>query len=171
MPRPAPERLEHASQVDLAPVIAPDLSDLLVSLERLVRWADSPSSRWTLMHAVDFPVDDVAVFLVVNQLVYCGAMRPTELADALGMGRPNISRLSARAADLGLVVKIADPNDDRGVLIALSEEGRRIGDAIIAFLRRGLVELLSAWPEGDVAAFRELVGRYVSDVERAYPAR
>lgn len=66
------------------------------------------------MKAIAFPVDDVSMFLVVNQLAYRGALRPTDIADALGLGRPNISRVAARLADERLIVRVADPGDERG---------------------------------------------------------
>ena len=71
---------------DCAPVLDADPLDLRISLASIIHWADSHEVRVRLMRDVAFPVDDLPMFLVVNQLAHRGAMRPTDLALVLGTG-------------------------------------------------------------------------------------
>lgn len=167
MPRPSPDNLVAPDEVDPRPLV--EASEFTGVLERLVRWSDSPASRRKIMAMIDFPVDEVPIFLIVNQLVYRGAMRPKDLADALGMGRPNITKLSSRACDLGLVARVAEPGDERAIRLVLTAEGRRLGAQIVDSLRLGLADLLSSWSARDAAALQNLLTRYVDGIEQAYP--
>lgn len=101
--------------------------DLRLSLTSIVHWADSTPVRREVMEAVAFPHEDMGMFLVVNQLTYTGAMRPAELVQVLGGTPTNMSKIVGRLVEAGLVVRVAAPDDDRGVLVALTEGGREIG--------------------------------------------
>ncbi|MFD0658240.1 MarR family winged helix-turn-helix transcriptional regulator [Thermocatellispora tengchongensis] len=111
--------------VDLSPVIEPDPLDPRVSLTSIIHWADSHSVRLAVMKAVDFPVNDLPMFLVVNQLSYRGALRPSELAQTLGTGRANLSKIANRLVEAGLIVRVPEPSDERSVLLALTPAAGR----------------------------------------------
>ncbi|WP_188192043.1 MarR family winged helix-turn-helix transcriptional regulator [Nonomuraea sp. SYSU D8015] len=145
--------------IDLTPVIAPDLLDLRVSIASIVHWADSHSVRLALMDAVDFPVNDVPMFLVVNQLSYRGAMRPSDLALALGTGRANLTKIAHRLDDAGLIVRVREPSDERSVLLALTPRGREIGQRIMEYNQQGLESLLADWSDEDVRTLKRLLAR------------
>ena len=162
MPRPGPERLTPADEVDCAPLVSSDPRDLLVNLEAMIRWADSATHRRELMAAVDFPLDDVSAFLTLNQLVYRGATRPTDIADALGIGRPNVSRIASRLVQAGLIVRIADPHDERGILLALSVRGRVYAERIMAIASGRTQWVLAAWSQADADEFKALFARFVA---------
>ena len=162
MPRPGPERLTPAEEVDCAPLVSSDPRDLLVNLEAMIRWADSVTHRHELMAAIDFPLDDVSAFLTVNQLVYRGALRPTAIADALGIGRPNVSRIASRLVAEGLIVRIADPHDERGILLALSERGRVYAERIVAIASGRIRWVLSAWSPAEAEDLTELFARFAA---------
>lgn len=161
MPRPAPERLTPADEVDCLPLVSRDPEDLLVNLEAMVRWADSARMRREIMAAIDFPIDDVSAFLTLNQLVYRGATRPTDIADALGIGRPNVSRIAGRLVDQGLIVRVADPQDERGILLALSTSGRVYAERIAAIAEGRVRAALRTWTATDAAQLTALFARFV----------
>jgi DNA-binding MarR family transcriptional regulator len=167
VPRPGPERLTPADEVDCSPLVSADPRDLLVNLEAMIRWADSATHRRHLMEAIDFPVDDVSAFLTLNQLVYHGATRPTDIADALGIGRPNVSRIAAKLVEEGLIVRIADPHDERGILLALSPSGRVYAERIIAIAEGRTRWVLSTWSPADAGALAELFARFAASTIRA----
>lgn len=144
---------------DLGPVIAADPLDLRISVSSIVHWADSHEVRRRVMTAVDFPIDDMAMFLVVNQVSYRGAMRPSALSAALGTGRANITKITHRLVAAGLVERVPEPGDDRSVLIALTAEGRRIGERIMANAGATFREVLAGWDAADVEALRRLLAR------------
>ena len=170
MPRPGPERLTPADAVDCAPLVPSDPRDLLVNLEAMIRWADSVAHRRELMAAIDFPLDDVSAFLTLNQLAYHGATRPTDIADALGIGRPNVSRIASRLVIEGLIVRIADPRDERGILLALSERGRVYATRIIAIASARTQWVLSAWSPAEAEELKTLFARFAaSTIEGSAP--
>ncbi|WP_431277951.1 MarR family winged helix-turn-helix transcriptional regulator [Leifsonia poae] len=148
---------------DLSPVIDADPLDLRVSLSSIVHWADSYEVRRRLMDAIDFPVDDMAMFLVVNQLSYRGAMRPSDLALMLGTGRANLTKIAHRLTDEGLVVRVPAPGDDRGVLIALTPAGRQLGERIMATNLRTFASAFAAWSEEDLATLKRMLARVARD--------
>ncbi|WP_432989574.1 MarR family winged helix-turn-helix transcriptional regulator [Dactylosporangium sp. CA-233914] len=159
MPRPAAHELASAGSVDLSPARRVDPGGLLASLGAIVHWSDSHDVRVSTMKAAGFPVDDVVLFLAVNQLAYRGALRPTELARALGTGRSNMTKITRRLEEADLILRTADPADDRGVLIALSSRGRDIGEKIIGHAEQRLRESLDDWPRADREELRRLLAK------------
>lgn len=164
MPRPPIGELVDAGEMDLAPVLEPDPLDLRVSLLALSRWGDSEHVRRMVMAAVDFPTDDVQAFLAVNQLTLRGALRATELAEALQTGRSNLSKIARRLAELGLAARTADPGDERGVLIALTPTGRAVGRRIVDYTGSRLRQTLADWDEDEVLQFQRLLAKFVTSM-------
>ncbi|SEH01103.1 DNA-binding transcriptional regulator, MarR family [Nonomuraea solani] len=156
-------RARRGEDADLSPVIKPDPLDPRVSLSTIIHWADSHAVRVDLMTAVEFPVDDVPMFLVVNQLSYRGAMRPSDLALALGTGRANLTKIAHRLHDAGLIVRVPEPSDERGVLLALTPQGREIGERIMERVQRDLESALADWSEEDVTTLKGLLARLARD--------
>ena len=147
------------ASADLSPVIGADPLDLRLSLASIVHWADSTGVRRDVMARVAFPVDDMGMFLVVNQLSYNGAMRPVDLSLALGMTPTNMSKIVGRLVQAGLTVRVAAPDDDRGVLVALTDEGRRIGERIMATAETNMRALLSDWSPAEIEDLRRMMAR------------
>jgi len=147
------------ASADLSPVIVPDPLDLRLSLASIVHWADSTGVRRDVMARVAFPVDDMGMFLVVNQLSYNGAMRPVDLSLALGQTATNMSKIVGRLVSAGLVVRVAAPDDDRGVLVALTDEGRRIGERIMSTAESNMSTLLADWSPAEIEDLRRMMAR------------
>lgn len=61
--------------------------------------------------------------VVVDQL---GAPRLTDLAAALGVGLPSVSRLCDRLVTAGLLTRSVNPRNRREVLVALTPQARRL---------------------------------------------
>src|SRR5512144_406826 len=61
--------------------------------------------------------------VVVDQL---GAPRLTDVATALGVGLPSVSRLCDRLASTGLLTRSVNPDSRREVLVALTPRARRL---------------------------------------------
>ncbi|WP_353808250.1 MarR family winged helix-turn-helix transcriptional regulator [Agromyces sp. SYSU T00194] len=161
MPRPHATQLASIDAVDRSPVAPTDPDDLLGILERMIRQANSSRLRRAIMAEVGFPVDDIPTFLALNQLSLHGAMRPTDLAEGLETGRANVTKIVARLAGVGLVERVADPADARGVIIALTPAGRALAARVVAVQERTIAETLAGWPAADVDAFRALTRRWV----------
>jgi DNA-binding MarR family transcriptional regulator len=151
--------VDPGASADLSPVIGTDPLDLRLSLASIVHWADSTAVRRDVMTKVAFPIDDMGMFLVVNQLSYNGAMRPVELSLALGMTPTNMSKIVGRLVQAGLTVRVAAPDDDRGVLVALTDEGRRIGERIMATAESNMEALLADWSSAELDDLRRMMAR------------
>jgi DNA-binding MarR family transcriptional regulator len=151
--------VDPGASADLSPVIGDDPLDLRLSLASIVHWADSTGVRRDVMTKVAFPVDDMGMFLVVNQLSYNGAMRPVELSLALGQTPTNMSKIVGRLVQAGLTVRVAAPDDDRGVLVALTDEGRRIGERIMATAESNMETLLADWSPAELDDLRRMMAR------------
>ncbi len=149
-----------ASEVQLASLLPPDPLDLRGSVTSLVHWADSREVRLTVMDAVGFPFDDIPMFLVVNQLTYRGALRPTDLASVLGTTKANISKIVRRLEDAGLVARVDSPYDERSVLVALTPAGREIGIRIIDGAAEKFADTFATWAPEDVETFRRLLAQF-----------
>ena len=156
---------------DLRPVIVPEPDDLRISITSIVHWADSTPLRREVMAAVDFPYDDLGMFLVVNQLTYNGAMRPSTLVQVLGGTATNMSKIVGRLVDADLAVRVAAPDDDRGVLVALTGSGREIGERIVARATQSIAAALADWPPEDVATLTRLLARFATMAAEPRPAR
>jgi DNA-binding MarR family transcriptional regulator len=68
----------------------------------------------------------VAEWVVLRVLHERSPMAPHELADALGLTRGAISRLSVRLLGKGLLRRESDPNDGRAWRFFLPEEGKAL---------------------------------------------
>lgn len=161
--------VEHPD-IDRSPVIVPEPFDLRVSLTSIVHWADSTALRNRVMRASEFPVDDLPMFLVVNQLTYNGAMRPSEIAAALGMSRTNVSKVVKRLEEAELAVRVADEDDERSVRVALTESGRAQGRRILAVGDTNFARAVEDWSAEDLDDLKRMMARLARSIvlETAY---
>lgn len=131
-----------------------------LSLASVVHWADSREVREWFMQRVAFPTSDVLAFLVVNQLAYRGALRPTDLASTLGTGRANVTKIVARLEPLGLVTRVPSPVDERSVLVALTAAGREMGARILAVAEDHFRTAVEGWPDDEIETLRRVMARF-----------
>ena len=158
-------RLESLSAEDLAPLVGADRPTFQSALQALVAWGTSRNFRQQVMADSAFPMpDDLPAFLVVNQLVYRGAATPTDLADAIDTGRPNVSKIVTRLEEAGLVFRATDPRDNRGVVIGLTRQGRAVGRRIVAAVSRD-EHNLAGWTPEEFAALERLVIKLAATID------
>jgi DNA-binding MarR family transcriptional regulator len=155
-----PGNVGRPSGPDISPVLSQDPYDLRLSIASIIHWADSRDLRLQVMDKIAFPVGDVFMFLVVNQLAYRGALRPTDLASTLGTGRANVSKIVGRLETIGLVSRVPSPADERSVLVALTAAGRAYGERIMRVAQDNLLEVIAGWDDQDVETLRRLVARF-----------
>ena len=81
-----------------------------------------------------------------------GPLAPSQLAERERIKRPTATRILARLAEAGLVVRIPDPSDGRSAIVSISSDGRallrRLRQRKTAYLAKRLREL----PDQDVRA-------------------
>ncbi|PAU67948.1 MarR family winged helix-turn-helix transcriptional regulator [Bifidobacterium criceti] len=75
---------------------------------------------------------------VLRELAFQGPRTPSQLAEAMGATSGRISTILSGLTKKGWIVRTADPQDRRSVVVALSDDGRRVarehGDELIARL-------------------------------------
>lgn len=84
-----------------------------LSLETLAPWDIAPSHSRAL-----------------SALTRHGVMRLSELSDHLHIAARSTTEVVDALQERGLVERRPDPNDRRATLVALTEEGTRVGEAI-----------------------------------------
>ncbi|WP_052460627.1 MarR family transcriptional regulator [Microbacterium gorillae] len=154
------------SSEDRASLVAPDGFE--ASVESLVVWANSASLRQKLMAAIEFPLpDDLLAFLLLNQLVYRGAGRATDMAEAIQTSTSNVTKVVRRLEDAGLVTRGPNPEDDRAIVIALTEQGRLAGHKIITQMDALYGASFADWDAADRADFQRLAIKFARSLDTA----
>jgi DNA-binding MarR family transcriptional regulator len=92
-------------------------------------------------------------------------MTPGELTRALVVTPGNVTGIVRRLGRLGLVARRTVPEDRRAVRVVLTAAGRAALDGRLPGHRREIVDLLSSFPDRDLAALRELLGTLARDLE------
>lgn len=161
----SPEARPLGSQ-DFKPLVGADGPDLATAFQAIVTWATSTAFRETLMKESGFPLEgDLPAFLLVNQLIYRGAARPTDLADAIQTGRSNVSKIVRRLEEAGLVTRGRDPRDDRGVVVALTPGGREAAGRIIVLGLADPRNVIARWSEREVATLERLLISLATEID------
>ena len=140
-------------------------SDLSKALQALVTSMNSTAVREWILVQSNFPLADMPAFLIVNQLIYRGTARPTDMADAIGTGRSNVSKIVRRLEVTGLVGRMPDPDDGRYSVIGLTRQGREIADRIVAVTNGAYELIFDDWDDADFDQLETLVVRLVANID------
>ncbi|QLD12755.1 MarR family winged helix-turn-helix transcriptional regulator [Microbacterium oleivorans] len=165
MPRPDQLKLDPIDGADLSALSGAEPDGLIGLIESVIRLANSGHVRQTLMRLSGFPAEDIPAFLALNQLVLHGALRPTDLAEQLDTGRSNATKIVERLQAMDLVLRLPDPEDARGVLVALSPHGRAIGRRLVDTNQSMLDRLSADWHPDDIPTFQRLLRQLISGYE------
>lgn len=94
----------------------------------------------------ELSVQDYPVLVFLNEAAD-GQLRPFELARELGVEKSRLSHHLARLAERGLVVREQCPTDRRGLLISITDRGRRALEAAapghVAAVREAFIDRLT----------------------------
>ncbi|MFI8930529.1 MarR family winged helix-turn-helix transcriptional regulator [Streptomyces sp. NPDC053474] len=94
-------------------------------------------------------------------------LRPGELAERCHLSSGGTSNIIRRMAESGYVVREADLHDGRGSWAQLTEEGRRVVDAVRRAADAVYDELLRPLPGGAVDALSGLISLVAAALEQA----
>ena len=113
------------------------------------------------------PEMEPAAYAILTLLQREGALRATDIALRIGVGKPSISRQLGGLERLGLVSRRLDPDDARSQRILLTQLGEhRLADAQ-AKRHTAFAELMQGWEREDVdqlgALISQLIGTYARD--------
>lgn len=125
----------------LAPEVAATAADLRLVLGRIVR-------RLRTVGADGLTASQLSALVHLEEH---GALRLGELARREGVRPPTATRLVDPLVERGLVTRSPDPDDARGVLLALTRPGRRLLATTRAGRTAELARALSRLPAADHA--------------------
>lgn len=91
--------------------------DLIIAVEHLVRHVRQTARAGGL---------STAASSALSRLSRDGSQRLTDLARAEGVSQPNMTQLVTRMERAGLVRRVADASDGRGVLVEVTEAGSEV---------------------------------------------
>ncbi|CAN5150163.1 hypothetical protein BH11ACT2_BH11ACT2_14100 [soil metagenome] len=109
------------------------------------------SHRFQALHAtrIDNGLDTVA-----NSALYLlctdGPSRPSAIADYLGTGRANASKVINRLETLGYVAKSPDPADSRASIVALTSSGFEVSRDVIRVGDDMMREITADWSPDEI---------------------
>ena len=89
----------------------------------------------------------------------------TGIAERLRMDQPRVSRLVAEAIDKGLLDRLADQNDGRRSLLALTNAGRDVLNGLRRNRRFQFEQAMGDWHPAERATFAELLTRFVAALD------
>ena len=136
------------------------LGELEVELTRLLRRARSAQQRTAAQVHPDLDSAGYAVLVTVRELSQSsGGARGGEVSDALGLHKSTTSRNLTTLEALGLVERIADPQDARALQVRLTAEGAEALERSFAGRRERLRTRLESWDQADIAALAGLLRR------------
>jgi len=100
--------------------------------------------------------------LVLATLDRQGPKRVSELADIAHVAQPTMTTLLRKMADDGVVSRESDPDDQRAVLIGLTDAGR----GLVRQVRAAREQLLDARLAGLAEADREAIARAIPALDK-----
>jgi len=141
-------------------------TDLSIALQALVTAMNSTAVRESILLQSGFPLPgDMPAFLLLNQLIYRTTARPTDMADAIGTGRSNVSKIVRRLEGAGLVGRMPDPEDGRQSVVGLTPAGRNVAERIVAVSREAYELIFLDWSDVDFDQLETLVVRLVASID------
>ncbi|MFJ9565161.1 MarR family winged helix-turn-helix transcriptional regulator [Streptomyces fuscichromogenes] len=96
------------------------------------------------------------------RLAVRGPLKPSQLAAELATGRSNISKVTARLEDSGLIARTSDPDDRRGVLVALTPDGQAVAQRLFDAGDRMVADIVADWGPERMADFTTLLSGFVT---------
>lgn len=112
-----------------------------------------------------------AAYSLLAMIAASPGVRASDLAANIGVGRGTMSRQLARLGDLGLVSRRPDPDDYRGQLLDLTDEGRQRFETAQGARREFFRDALRDWNDDDIGSFAGHISRLNADLAAARERR
>lgn len=105
--------------------------DVLTALVNIVRnWSSTAIEGSVAENAgVSIPDSEIRVVYLIGS--HLGALRPSDMAEQLGVSRSSLTKSLNRLRDEGLIAGETDPCDRRAVNVTLTAEGRAAYEMLI----------------------------------------
>ncbi|MEU9431561.1 MarR family transcriptional regulator [Streptomyces sp. NPDC048252] len=106
-----------------------------------------------------------SAYILLSRIRVQGPMSIGELSEAFGLDASTLNRQTAAAMRAGLIERIPDPEGGMARKFRLTDEGTRLLDSE----REGIVDILDQvmtdWPDEDIAAFAGYLRRFNYGIE------
>lgn len=110
---------------------------------------------------------DPSTFPLAKRLMFCGAMRVSDLAASVELDTSTVSRQIKQLEDKQIVERTPDPADGRASLVQLSEPGRQVMQAAFQRRFRRIETALEPWSSRDRETLQRLLTRLAADLRSA----
>jgi DNA-binding MarR family transcriptional regulator len=101
-----------------------------------------------------------AAYQIAVTLSGYGSARASGLADTLGMDKSAVSRLAKSLGDKGLVEALVDPDDGRGVIYSLTDEGRHRIQVASSVKSDAFFSRVEGWSDAELVRFIALLKKF-----------
>ena len=109
------------------------------------------------------PVDRGTVF-VLGEIGRSGPVRPSELAELVGLDGSTVSRHVSHLVDQGYAERSPDPEDARAQRLRITESGQALLASAWADRAAALQHALAAWSDADKAKLVKLLRQLAEDL-------
>jgi DNA-binding MarR family transcriptional regulator len=107
-----------------------------------------------------------SALMILEGLRDDATQRMSQLAESVGTTPPTVTKLVRDLENKGLVTKALDEQDGRASILALTDKGRQMLEAIIQARLEALQKVLSEWSTEDIEKLDELFERLRADMRR-----
>ncbi|MDB5184739.1 MAG: MarR family transcriptional regulator [Candidatus Saccharibacteria bacterium] len=142
-------------------IVATCLHDLFKSMRRPQVW-----SAVTKQAGVDIDRPGFSLLAVLYHTEK-GSWKLHDIAAALGVEAPSVTRKAQQLERDGLVMRVPDDKDGRAVRLRLTEAGAAIHHKIKAVQMALYEQALSGWSDHDKQTLAQLMERMTSDIASA----
>jgi DNA-binding MarR family transcriptional regulator len=134
------------------------------ALTRFLRQATRPAvGRW--LTTVSGVTMDRAVYAALARIDETEPIRPTELAEILGIDLSAVSRQVRDLVQSALVERTPDAADQRACRLRLTDDGRALLGRVRQARQDAFRELLEGWSDADQRTLARLVARLADTME------
>ncbi|MAJ88840.1 MAG: hypothetical protein CL416_04470 [Acidimicrobiaceae bacterium] len=141
---------------------APDIAAVRSAVQRFQRLRAGKTTHAALVDAVGVELTQQSLRLLVAAQ---DGQKASELGRATHMDAAAVSRELRRLENKGLIERSPSPHHHAGVIIHLTEAGRRTREKVIALREGHLTQALAGWRAEDVALFAQMLERFVTDLQ------
>lgn len=127
----------------------------------LSRWEDDVFGQFGLNRG------EVGVLAVLRATGPPHRLSPTHLSRALLLSSAGMTSRLDRLERRGLLSRIPDPDDRRGVLVELTDHGARLADAAVAAIADGQTRVMAGLTAEEIRTLGELLRKLQASIEPA----
>jgi len=139
--------------------------------DRKIAWEAFLHAQASLMNLLGRELDEageipINTYDILAQLSEAGGrLRLRDLVDKVVLSQPGLSRKVARLEEEGLVERLADPSDGRGVLVRITRQGRSaLRSAALVHIAGVEREFASRLSDDEAATLADVFTRLLTDL-------